>query len=126
MRPSHPTRVVAVSEAPLDQLASLPKQTLAIRSVHPPSIRIDRLPLLIFAFPMPMALLFLLRNVGSYFCTPHLYQRRAAMVPLVGDDFFDALQMHLRFLARCFCPHQLGYVFARLYQSLYNRRRISL
>jgi hypothetical protein len=34
--------------------------------------------------------------------------------------------MHLRFLIRCFCANQLGYVFSRLHQSFYNRRRISL
>jgi hypothetical protein len=34
--------------------------------------------------------------------------------------------MHLRFLVGRFCANQLGYVFARLHQRLYNRRRISL
>ena len=126
MRPSHSTRIVAVRKAPLDQLASLPKQVLAIGSVHPPPVRIDRLLLLVFALPMPLACLLLLRNVCSYFRALHLHQHRAAMVALVGDDFLDALQMYLRFLVRCFCPNQLGYVFACLYQSLYNRRRISL
>src|SRR3984893_12579905 len=118
MRPSHPTRIVAVREAPLDQLASLAKQTLAIGSVHTPPVRIDRLLLLVFALPVPLARLPLLRHVGPYLCALHLYQYRPTMVALVGDDFLDALQMHLRFLVRSFRANQFGYVFARLYQSL--------
>jgi hypothetical protein len=89
MRSPHPAGVGAVRETPLDQLASLPKQVLPIRSVHPTSVRIDRLLLVLFAFPMSLALLFLLRKVCSYFRALHLQQHRAAMVALVGDHFFD-------------------------------------
>ena len=102
-------------KAPLDQLACLPEQLLAIGSVHPPPVCIDRLLLLVSALPVPLARLLLLRHAGPYFCTLHLYQYRPAMVALVGDDFLDALPMHLRFLVGCFCANQLGYVFARLH-----------
>ena len=89
MRPSHPTRIVAVRETPFDQLASFPKETLAIGSVHTPPVRIHRLLLVPFTFPMSVAPLFLLRNVRSYFRTRHLHQHHAAMVALVGNHFFD-------------------------------------
>src|ERR1022692_2396482 len=91
MRSPHPAGVVAVRETPLDQLASLPKQVLPIRSVHPTPVRIDRLLLVLFTFPMSVALLFLLRNVRPYFRALHLHQHRTAMVALVGDHF-----LHLR------------------------------
>ena len=118
MGPSHPTRIVAVREAPLDQLASLAKQGFPIRAVHSSTVLIDRLLLLGLALPMPLALLLLLWKVRSYVRALHRYQHRTAVVTFVGYYFLDALQMDLRFLIRCFCPNQLGYVFARLYQSL--------
>ena len=52
MGPSHSTRIVAVRETPLDQLASLPQQVLPIRSVHSTPVRIDRLLLVLFTFDL--------------------------------------------------------------------------
>jgi hypothetical protein len=107
MRSSHSARIVAVREVPLDQLASLPQQALAIGSLHSPPIGIDRLLFLGFAFPMPLPGLLVLRNVSPHFRTLQIRYHRSTVVALVGHHFFDALQMHLRFLARFFCPNQL-------------------
>ena len=43
MRPSHSAGFVAMREAPLEQLASLPEQPLAIASLHMPPIRVGGL-----------------------------------------------------------------------------------
>jgi hypothetical protein len=78
MHPSDSTRVVEARKSPRDQLTSLPKQLLAINSVRPPPVRIDRLLLLVFALSMSLARLLLLRNVRSYFRAKLLHQCRAA------------------------------------------------
>jgi len=72
MRPAHSARIVAVRKTPLDQLASLPQQTLAIRSLHSPPIRIHRLLFLSFTFPMSVPRLFL-RNVRPHFRTLQIH-----------------------------------------------------
>src|SRR6267143_2426536 len=98
MRPSHSACIVAVRETPLHQLSSLPQEALAIRSLHAPPICIDRLLFLGFAFPMPLPRLSLLRDVRPYFHAVQVCQHCTTVVAVVGDHFFDALQMHSWFL----------------------------
>src|ERR1700716_1274753 len=100
MRPSHAAGFVAMREAPLEQLASLPEQPLAIASLHMPPIRVAGLLLFGFAFPMPFPLLLLLGNVRAYFCVPQVFQQRSAMVALVAHHLFDAF--------RCTCGFWLA------------------
>src|ERR1700719_4996034 len=104
MRSSHSARIVTVREIPFDQLASLPQQALAIRSLHSPPVRIDRLLFLGFAFPMSVPGLLLLRDVGPHFRTLQIHYHRSTVVALIGNHFFNALQMRFGFLARLFCP----------------------
>src|ERR1700716_1971832 len=118
MRPSHAAGFVAMREAPLEQLASLPEQPLAIASLHMPPIRVAGLLLFGFAFPMPFPLLLLLGNVRAYFCVPQVLQQRSAMVALVAHHLFDAFPMPLRFLAPFFGSDQLRYLLARFGQRL--------
>src|SRR5271165_5476606 len=61
----HPTRLVAMREAALDELAAPPQQTLAVLAPHPPSVGIHRLLLSLLARPIPIPLRLLLRNVAA-------------------------------------------------------------
>src|ERR1700751_1287463 len=114
MRSSHSARIVTVREIPFDQLASLPQQAPAIRSLHSPPVRIDRLLFLGFAFPMSMPGLLLLRNVGPHFRTLQIHEHSSTVVTLVGHHLLDALQMRLGFRAGLFCPDPLPHGFTSL------------
>src|ERR1700720_20083 len=107
---SHSARIVAVREIPLEQLASPPQQALAIRSLHSPAVRIDRLLLLGFAFPMSVPGLLLLRDVGPHFRTLQIHYHRSTVVALIGNHFFDALLSGSAFLSRSTSPrfHRLA------------------
>jgi hypothetical protein len=41
-------------------------------------------------------LLLLFRNVGAHFATLHARQYRAAVITLIVDQFFDAVDVYLR------------------------------
>src|ERR1700719_2869287 len=111
---SHSARIVAVREIPLEQLASPPQQALAIRSLLSPAVRIDRCLLLGFALSLSVPGLLLLRDVGPHFRTLQIHYHRSTVVALIGNHFFNALQMRFGFLARLFCPDQLRHVFTGL------------
>ena len=56
---------------------------------------------------------------------PSICIDRSAVIALVANHFFDALQMRFGLRTRFLDPDQLRYVFTRLGQSLHHRRRIS-
>src|SRR5271157_5469723 len=95
VRTPHAAGVVAVREAALDQLAAPPQQTLAVLAPHPPPVRIHRLLLTLLARPIPQPLLLLLRNVAAKLVTLHSLDHRAAVIALVRDQLFDAVDVHL-------------------------------
>src|ERR1017187_4740767 len=86
-------------EAALDELAAPPQQTLAVLASHPPPVRIHRLLLSLLARPIPLPLLFLLRNVAANLVTLHPLDHRAAVVALIRHQLFDAVDVHFRFVA---------------------------
>src|SRR5690606_32265744 len=53
MRPPHPAGVIAMGEAPFDQLAALAHQPPAAPAANPPPVGIHRVPLGRLALPVP-------------------------------------------------------------------------
>src|SRR5215472_9197302 len=51
-----------------------------------------------FALPVAPSFLLLLRNVAAHLITLHPLHHRATVVALVRHQFFDPLQVHLRFV----------------------------
>src|ERR1700677_3301884 len=100
MAAPHPSRLVAVREATFHQLAPSPQYTLAVLAPASLSILVHQLLLLPFALPVPPPFLFLLRNISSHFVTLHPLQHRPAVVAAVGNQLFNSLQVHFRFLLR--------------------------
>src|SRR5271163_1352288 len=100
MAASQPSGFVAVGEAALDEFAAPPQQALTVLASHSSPVRIDRSLLLAFVLPVPPAFLLLLRNVAAHLVTLHLLQYRAAVIPLVRNQFLDPEKVDLRLLFR--------------------------
>src|ERR1700687_5339696 len=96
VRAPHAAGFVAVRETALDQLAPPTQQPLPLGPFQPLSIRVDGLLLPFFTNPVPLPILYLLRNVSAYASSLQLFQNGSAVVSLVGHHLFDTTQIHLR------------------------------
>jgi hypothetical protein len=78
VRAPHAAGFVAVRETALDQLAPPTQQPLPLGPFQPLPIRVDGLLLAFFTNPVPLPILFLLRNVSAYASSLQLFQNGSA------------------------------------------------
>src|ERR1035441_2853424 len=99
MSSPHSSGIVTMREAPLDQLASLAQQALAIVPRYPLPVGVDGLLFILLSDPVPFARLLLFGNVSPNAGFFHPHQCRAAVISLVAHHLYDAFQVHagLRF-----------------------------
>src|SRR6266851_4031602 len=125
MSPPHSPRFVTMREAPLDQFAPLAKQALAIVSRYPLPVAVDGLLCILLSNPVPFAGLLLFGNGSSDSSFLRRHQRRAAVITLIGNYFFDTLQVDAWLRRRRFPGNQVRHILARLPQRYGDRRRVS-
>src|SRR5258708_36377553 len=82
--------LILMREGALQTLSAPPQQTLAALAFHAPLVGVHCGLLLGFALPVAPRLL-RNRNIASYAHLAHGRQTRAAVIPLVGHDFAQAL-----------------------------------
>src|SRR5216683_5507872 len=100
-----------------------------MRSTHALSILIDRLLLFPFALPVAPALLLLFRHITAHPIVFHSDYGGAAVIALVGYQFFDALQVDLRLALRMplgFTTNLFGYLLSGFGQRVDHGLSVAL
>src|SRR5690606_13005266 len=90
MRPPHPAGVIAVGEAPFDQLAALAHQPPAAPTSNSPPVGVHRIPLGSLACPVPTPAI-RLGNVGPLARVMVFLEDLVAVVTLVGHHLAESL-----------------------------------